>query len=272
MLYRTTDSRLILYFSSIFCYVLTCMSDDTLRIQTAFFEKHPGARNVFELFDFIPGSLLYVKDLESRFVHVNQAHFLQSGLENKADILGKTDRDFHPPALAEAYRAEDRRVMESGEALPNQVWLVIDARGTPQWWVSSKTPLRDPSGHVIGIAGVRYRIETPEEHHRTFHELSPVLAHMVEHFRDPIPMSEMAELAGLSATHFNRRFRELLRMSPTQYLHSLRVQEAQRQLSLTQKSIAEIAHEVGFYDQSHFTKRFRAVTGITPRKYRAAFR
>jgi len=61
-------------------------------------------------------------------------------------------------------------------------------------------------------------------------------------------------------------------MSPTEYLLSRRIQHAQRLLTQTTKNIAEIGTTIGFYDQSHFTKRFRRVTGMTPLAYRTRFR
>jgi transcriptional regulator GlxA family with amidase domain len=53
-----------------------------------------------------------------------------------------------------------------------------------------------------------------------------------------------------------------------EYVLSLRVQEAQRLLATTRMSLGGIAAATGFYDQSHFTKRFRKVTGVTPSEYR----
>ena len=85
-------------------------------------------------------------------------------------------------------------------------------------------------------------------------------------------MADMADMARLSRTQFNFRFRELLRMSPSEYILKLRIEIAQKLLNTTDKSIAEIAAEAGFYDQSHFTKRFRRVTGLTPLAYRKQFR
>ena len=57
-----------------------------------------------------------------------------------------------------------------------------------------------------------------------------------------------------------------------EYVLSLRIQEAQRLLSTTDSTIGEIALAIGFYDQSHFTKRFRKLTGMTPLAYRKRFR
>ncbi len=82
----------------------------------------------------------------------------------------------------------------------------------------------------------------------------------------------MATRAGLSPTHFNRRFRQLLRMTPVQYLRTVRVQAARRLLAETSLGLAQIAIDTGFTDQSHFTRRFRQTTGLTPAAYRRRFR
>ena len=240
--------------------------------QKHFFAQHPQAASVIALFDFLPDAYFYAKNHESRFVRVNHAMCGLYDVADESEVIGRTDFDFHAPSLAEAYRAEDRRVMARGVALPNQLWLVPHLRGMPRWYISSKIPLQDTEGKVIGIAGVMYRVQTPEEQSRWFGELQPVLEHLEKHYSEDISMEAMAELAGMSSTHFNRRFQQVLHMSPSGYLLSRRVQEAQRLLANTEESIAAIGLAVGFYDQSHFTRRFRKETGLTPRAYRKRFR
>ena len=240
--------------------------------QEAFFARNPNARSVMGLFDYLPSIYYYAKDRESRFIKVNTEMLTIYDLKSEEDMLGRTDREFHPPALANAYIAEDQRVMAGRQPLPNQVWLVPQLKGTPRWYVSSKTPLFGPNGGVVGIAGVMYPIDVPESLRAHFQELLPVIRHIDRHYREQISMGAMATLAGLSATHFNRRFRTLLRMAPTEYLLMLRVQEARRLLTTTGNSMAAVAAETGFYDQSHFTRKFRRVTGMTPLAYRRRFR
>lgn len=248
------------------------MAETGLAFQKAFFGRCPMAESVMELFEHLPHAYFYAKDEDSRFVKVNHAFRENHGVSRDADILGKTDRDFHPPLMAEAYIAEDRRVMAGRVAIPGQVWLVGGARRMPRWFVSSKVPLFDTAGEVVGIAGAMYRIDAPTEQARYFQELAPVVRHIESRFAEPVSMSEMAELVGLSATHFNRRFRQLFRMTPTQYLLSIRVQEARRLLVTTDQTPADIAHRVGFSDQSHLTHRFKRATGMTPVAYRKRFR
>lgn len=225
-----------------------------------------------DLFDCLPGVIFYAKDRESRYIAANRAMLEAKGVADSADLIGRTDRDFHPAVMADAYIAEDRRVMESGRALTNQVWFVVDRSGRPGWFNSSKVPLLDDSGVVTGVAGVRYAIETPEAREKQFRDLAPVIRYMEEHYTAPVSMAKMAELAGLSSTHFNRRFVHLFGMAPTRFLHSLRVEKARQMLVSPERSVGEIALETGYHDQSHFTRHFRALTGMTPGQFRARFR
>jgi AraC-like DNA-binding protein len=241
--------------------------------QSRFFMKHPNALSVMELFEYLPGAFFYAKDAESRYVKVNGAVLRTVfNMRDEAEVLGRTDRELQPPALAEAYLAEDRRVMETRKPISNQVWLVPALRGAPQWYVSTKVPLFGTGKQVLGIAGVMYAIATPQDQQTYFKELAPVIRHIDGHFTERVVMGEMAELAGMSATHFNRRFRAVLKMSPTEYLLKRRVQAAQGRLVGTSESVGEIAVAGGFYDQSQFTKIFRRVTGMTPLGYRKRFR
>ncbi|TWT60569.1 AraC family transcriptional regulator [Rubinisphaera italica] len=240
--------------------------------QSQFFENNPLAESLISLFDALPQTYFYVKDCQSRFVKVNHLFLENHGLTDESQALGKCDRDFHPPSLAQAYMDEDQRMMESRKALPGQVWLVLHRRRTPRWYVSTKTPLFNISGDVVGLAGAMYRIEDREELARHFHELLPVITFIEENFAESINMKEMAQLAGISSTHFNRRFRQLLHKTPLEYLRAIRTQSAQRMLTTTSRSLAEIAAASGFTDQSHLTRRFRQVTGMTPAAYRKKFR
>lgn len=242
------------------------------KFQSDFFRRCPSAETVMTLFDSLPNVAFYAKDTQSRYVRVNAPWVATHGVQTEAEMLGRDDRDFHPPALAEAYIAEDRRVMAARKPIPSQVWLVFHLRRLPHWYVSTKVPLLDLRGNVLGIAGAMYVIEQPVEQQRHFQELFPVIRHIEQRFADPIAMSEMAALAGLSSTHFNRRFQQLLRMTPTAYLRTVRIQAARRLLSTTSRALADLAHGTGFTDQSHFTRCFRESTGLTPADYRGRFR
>lgn len=239
--------------------------------QRQFFGRYPGLRPLMDLFEQAPGMYFYAKDGESRFVRLNRANLAVYGVDDEESLLGRSDRDFHPPYLAEGYIAEDQRVMKDGPVL-NQTWLVPFLNGPMQWFVSSKVPLVGPRGECIGICGVMYPIATPKEQLKWFQRLAPAIRYLEQHYREHVQLAELAEVCKLSSTQVNRLFQRLLRMSPTEYLLAMRLQEARRLLTSTELPVSAIAVNTGFFDQSHFTKRFRKLTGMTPTQFRKAFR
>ncbi|MFV1996198.1 MAG: PAS domain-containing protein, partial [Verrucomicrobiales bacterium] len=133
-----------------------------------FFAQNPGLRPLIAVMETVPSARIFVKDLESRYVHFNAAHLANYDIMRPEDLIGKAARDFFPPVLAEAYESEDRRVMQSGKPILNEIWLVPHVRGTPRWFVSSKSPLFDLAGVVIGLVGLMRPIATPEDQRTHF--------------------------------------------------------------------------------------------------------
>ncbi len=246
-------------------------SFDPKRFQDEFFARCPGLREPIELMAAMPGIGIFVKNLESRYIYNNDFHRIRYDRIRAEDLVGKRARDFFPALLGDAYEANDRVVFATGRTIANQIWLVPTIRGTPGWFLSSKCPLRAPDGSIVGLLGLMTPIETPEEQLAHFGSLQKVIEHIETHFVDEIDAENLAALAGLSVPHFNRLFRKVLRLSPMEYVLSLRVQEAQRLLATTRMPLSEVAAATGFYDQSHFTKRFRKVTGVTPSGYRRGY-
>lgn len=227
-----------------------------------------AADQVLALFDALPEVHLFVKDRESRFVRVNEAWLALHGCRSAAEAIGKTDHDFHPPALADQYVAEDQRVMRSGKPLRDQPWLVADHTGMPQWYLCTKLPLFNSSGRVTGVAGILQPFghagHAPDEYRR----LTPALEYVVANYRRPLAVSDLARRADLSASQLQREFRRLFGMTVGDYILRLRLLMARRRLRATTDAVGRIATECGFYDQAHFTRAFKKHTGQTPLEYR----
>ena len=91
------------------------------------------------------------------------------------------------------------------------------------------------------------------------------------HCTEPVTLTTLARVAGLSCFYFIRVFRTAFGVTPHAYLAMLRLERA-RQLLRTSSSIAQVAAAVGFSDQSHLTRFFRRVYGMTPGVYAKAVR
>lgn len=144
------------------------------------------------LFDFLPMISIYAKDSHSRFLRANTRFLELHGCRMEAELMGKTDFNFHPPKIAAAYIEEDRRVMASGHPLPHQAWMVRDAGGLLRWWISSKTPLFNERREVVGIAGAMYEISSAGAILEPYSRISAALRRVHEGYAQNIEVSGLA--------------------------------------------------------------------------------
>ncbi|HUC86635.1 MAG TPA: AraC family transcriptional regulator [Candidatus Acidoferrales bacterium] len=101
--------------------------------------------------------------------------------------------------------------------------------------------------------------------------LAPAIQFMHEEFRRSPRLTEIAETVGLSAFHFHRRFTEVFGITPKHLLLECQIYAAKNDLLSGEKSLVDIASSCGFAHQSHFTSRFKQVTGFTPTRWRRVF-
>ncbi|KSV85171.1 hypothetical protein N183_01685 [Sinorhizobium sp. Sb3] len=97
---------------------------------------------------------IYAKDVEGRFLIANQVTVADNGLEGLKDIVGKTDFDLHPPHMAQAIADIERRVIETGEPIFGIEERAIVSKGRDRWLMTSKVPLRNKRGEIVGVVGV----------------------------------------------------------------------------------------------------------------------
>ena len=100
--------------------------------------------------------------------------------------------------------------------------------------------------------------------------LRNVLAYIEAHLAYPITLSDLAGEAALSEFHFARMFRQSMNMAPHQYVMQRRMALAQQLVCYSSRSLSDIAMACGFSSASHFSNRFKQVTGKTPTQLRAA--
>jgi len=98
-----------------------------------------------------------------------------------------------------------------------------------------------------------------------------ILQRVMEYFHTyharNLTLAELAALAGISPHYFTRLFRQSTGVTPHQYLIRCRIERAQALLREGRLTIGQIAQEVGFADQSHFTRHFRRAVGVAPARF-----
>ncbi len=105
------------------------------------------------LIDNLP-DLIYVKDVDGRFLLANVAVARIMGAKAPGDLLGKSDFDFHPKELATLYHADEQAIIRSGKPLLAREEECRDPAGNLMHLETTKIPLRDAAGTVTGLVGI----------------------------------------------------------------------------------------------------------------------
>ena len=109
--------------------------------------------SVQALIDQLPDNL-WVKDVNSRFVIANQSTAEHVNVAGPADLIGKTDFELLPTELAQEYYVGEQKVVRTGQPMIDIEEYVFDRSGGKTWVLTTKVPLRDQSGEIIGLAGI----------------------------------------------------------------------------------------------------------------------
>lgn len=99
------------------------------------------------------------------------------------------------------------------------------------------------------------------------YKLRQVIEYIHSHIAGDFSLKTLADLVGLSQFHFTRMFKKSTGLPPHRYLIKCRVQHAKQLLLRSTESLANIAMQSGFCDQSHFTAHFKRAYGITPKTF-----
>ena len=226
--------------------------------------------SILALFSALGDVYFFMKDRDGRFIGANNLQLEKLGLSSEQELIGKTDFDFFPSYMIAHYAKDDAQVMESGEPILRRVELVANPDGSVSWYVTSKFPLYDKDGACVGIIGCMRDFERSDNAWQPYRRMNAVVDYINKHFSEPIEMAQLAKVASLSISQFERRFRIVFEQTPSRFLIRYRLTRASQILMHSDNTVSEIAQTVGFYDHSHFTREFQKLFGMAPGRYRKA--
>ncbi|MEW4564962.1 response regulator [Bremerella sp. JC770] len=173
------------------------------------------------LMDNVPDSI-YFKDREGRFLRVSRAKAVKSGLSDPSQAIGKSDHDFFSEEHARKADQDEQNVMDTGEPIVGQEEQLLWQDGKQTWSSTTKLPLCDTHGKVVGTFGISRditQLKLAQEELREARDAADVasraksefLANMSHEIRTPmngiIGMTELLLDTRLTSTQ-----REYLRM------------------------------------------------------------
>jgi len=160
---------------------------------------------------------------------------------------------------------------------------IITAGGILAWTDLGLTLIEKILGTGTMLATSRFLlVDPPRREQSTYsafipnfdHGDSPILRaqhHLHAHFADQHSIDTLSVLANMTPRTFLRHFQKATGLRPTDYVQQVRIMKARDALELSNRSVDQIAWEVGYTDPSAFRKIFRKLTGVTPGQYRQRF-
>ncbi len=220
--------------------LLAVVRDITVRKQAE--EALQNSRALYHsLVENLPQSI-FRKDRAGRFQFVND-RFCRDLRRSPEDIVGRTDADFFPPELAEAYRKDDLRIMETGQTL-DQEEKHVGADGRELFVHVIKTPLRDAQGRVIGVQGVFWDITERKRAEELLRLNQERLLKIVTQTRCILSSGQVEGPEGW-------RERALLPESPFRWNFSVQNEEAAQKILPLELAPGERYHQAWFRSRDH---------------------
>ena len=232
----------------------------------------PLTLTLTRLFDHLEDVCFFVKDEESRFLHVNRTLLLRLGLKDADDILGTTDRERYPAPVADQLMEGDREVMDRGKPLIEHAEVLFDHQGKLEWFSTTKYPILAETGNPLGVVGITRSLSKGFSRTNGRARDNSIAAQAIDWISDNpsthLRVHEVAKKFGISERQLHRQFLDLVKMTPSEFILRSRVHAAAADLRRSDENIASLAEKYGFCDQSSFTRQFRRLLGITPARYR----
>jgi len=229
-------------------------------------------KELVSLLDTLSDVIFCAKDLDHRYVEVNAAFVRRTSRRSKRNVIGSMASDVFPVELAERYDAQDRQVIDEGRQFRDELELILGTDGDTGWYLTTKLPVREPdgTGEVVGLVSVSRDLRAPSDRNIALADLQNVVGLVADRLGERISVAEMAQAAGCSRSQLDSRMKRVFDLSATQYVLRVRVNRAAELLASTDRSVADIGTQCGFYDQPQFTRQFARLTNYTPAQFRDA--
>ncbi len=222
-----------------------------------------------ELLNEIPDIGFWIKDRDGRFVFLNHAYY--EAFSRGAEI-GMTDEDIHTPELAKVYRADEKKIVETGESIRHKMELVTMRTGAIEWRSTTKIPIYDRDDKIMGTAGISRKIDQVHPLPSDYRAIGQLVEYIHQNVGESLSVSSLAAHSGMSISTLERRFHKHLGTTPRGFIQQARIAAACDLLANSQLNIGEISLQTGFQEHASFTRSFERIMHMTPSVYRRYYR
>lgn len=179
----------------------------------------------------------------------------------------------------ETYEEKEQWICRSSADSPFPLQGMYSLQNTPQfiYWMEQLYTLSQRRGHVTAMRrklllqefwlALLQDFRAQKQAGGTTAAIELTQDYMVQHYQEALTLESLAQLAGLSVSHYSRLFKKVIGYSPIDYLTHLRMDRAKELLVLSDYRLKSIAQSVGYGDEFYFSRIFKKVVGLSPRDY-----
>jgi AraC-like DNA-binding protein len=217
----------------------------------------------------MPDVVFSVKDTEGRYLVMSEACVTRCNLKNKHDAIGKTAHDLFPTGMASRYAAQDDLLFESGKAVVDRLDMTLYNNRRPGWCLSNKQSVFSHNGTLLGLICISKDLTELTREGLLDHRFANTVDFIQNNFHRPLCLQELVNVADMSVAQLDRRMKRVFHTSTGMFVRKTRLDAAIHALMHTHNSVAQIAADCGFFDQSALSRQCRHVTGLSPTQLRA---
>lgn len=189
--------------------------------------------------DAIPLSI-YIKDTQSRFIMINQKTMDVMRVSNRKQIIGKSDLELIDNEIAQQYYKDEQELMKTGQSNYDQEFFLPEKFGGPNWYLYSKSPVRDSDGTIVGLIGVNIDITRQKLAEKSVETERNLLKTVIDHIQDKIYVKDresrfvMTNAATLQEHHTSAD--KMVGTSDFDYMIAERAQQMKQEEQIIMKS------------------------------------
>lgn len=239
--------------------------------QEGSFLEQVGIKQLVSMFDLLSSELFWIKDNKHVFIHANQAFIERANVKNLDQIIGKTDFDFSPLHLANQYFRDDDKIL-AGQKVTDRLEMNMNQNGDIAWYSTSKRPIFDQNNVIIGSYGITRHLQKQANIFSGIDAVKEPVDFIKNNYQTHFTIEKLADVAHLSVSALERRFKKYLSKTPKQVVNEIRLENSRKLLVETNIPIAQVGDESGFMDHSYFSKQFKLFFGELPSEFRENYR
>ena len=229
--------------------------------------KDVSVTQVIEMFDLISDVIFWIKDENGLIVYCNKAYVELTEYKSVASVIGKSDMDLFPAYIAKQFISDDQKVLK-GQHITDRLEMNIQKSKKLNWFSTFKRPLKNDGGDIVGTYGFTRKLLEDVSVLSNIEKIKEPVEYINNNFEQEISVQQLAEVACLSISALERRFKKYLDKTPKQFIREVRLEHARRLLFESQLSVSEVAYQSGFTCHSYFSQQFNRMFGELPAKYR----